>query len=91
MSEGAVAQNASDIADLNELVGGKAVSEQITEALKVDGVEKYALATDLANTNTEVAKKANTADLAAIAFSGSTDDLVQGTMTLVFDCGGAGV
>ena len=35
--------------------------------------------------------KANDADLAAIAKTGSTDDLVQGTMTLVFDCGGAGV
>lgn len=34
-----------------------------------------------------VAKKANTADLAAIAFSGSTDDLVQGTNTLIFNCG----
>lgn len=33
--------------------------------------------------------KANDADLAAIAKSGSTDDLVQGTDTLVFNCGGA--
>ena len=33
--------------------------------------------------------KANNADLAAIAKSGSTDDLVQGTDTLVFNCGGA--
>lgn len=31
--------------------------------------------------------KANDADLAAIAKSGSTDDLVQGTKTLIFDCG----
>ena len=35
--------------------------------------------------------KANNADLAAIAKSGSTDDLVQGTDTLVFNCGGANV
>lgn len=35
--------------------------------------------------------KANDADLAAIAKSGSTDDLVQGTNTLVFNCGGANV
>ena len=35
--------------------------------------------------------KANDADLAAIAKSGSTDDLVQGTDTLVFNCGGANV
>jgi hypothetical protein len=33
--------------------------------------------------------KANDADLAAIAKSGSTDDLIQGTDTLVFNCGGA--
>lgn len=36
---------------------------------------------------TSLDAKANDADLAAIAKSGSTDDLVQGTMTLVFDCG----
>ena len=35
--------------------------------------------------------KANDADLAAIAKSGSTDDLVQGTDTLVFNCGGVNV
>ena len=38
---------------------------------------------------TEIVKKANDADLAAIAKTGSTDDLVQGEMVLVFDCGGA--
>lgn len=31
--------------------------------------------------------KANDASLAKIAKTGSTDDLVQGTMTLIFDCG----
>ena len=36
-------------------------------------------------------EKANDADLAAIAKSGSTDDLIQGTDTLVFNCGGANV
>ena len=36
---------------------------------------------------TSLEAKANDADLAAIAKSGSTDDLVQGTMTLIFDCG----
>lgn len=36
---------------------------------------------------TSLDAKANDADLAAIAKTGSTDDLVQGTMTLVFDCG----
>lgn len=38
---------------------------------------------------TVIVKKANDADLAAIAKTGSTDDLVQGEMVLVFDCGGA--
>lgn len=40
---------------------------------------------------TEVAKKANDADLAAIAKTGSTDDLVQGDLVLIFDCGNSGV
>lgn len=40
---------------------------------------------------TALSAKANDADLAAIAKSGSTDDLVQGTDTLVFNCGGANV
>lgn len=40
---------------------------------------------------TEIAKKANDADLAAIAKSGSTDDLVQGELVLVFDCGTSAV
>ena len=35
----------------------------------------------------EINKKANDADLAAIAKTGSTDDLVQGAKVLVFDCG----
>ena len=46
---------------------------------------------DIDNLETEVAKKANDADLAAIAKTGSTDDLVQGPMVLVFDCGNASV
>ena len=41
----------------------------------------------ITNLQTSLDAKANDADLAAIAKSGSTDDLVQGTMTLVFDCG----
>lgn len=36
---------------------------------------------------TSLNAKANDTDLAAIAKTGSTDDLVQGTMTLIFDCG----
>ena len=46
---------------------------------------------DIEALETEVAKKANDADLAAIAKSGSTDDLIQGEMVLVFDCGTSAV
>lgn len=41
----------------------------------------------ITNLQTSLGAKANDADLAAIAKTGSTDDLVQGTMTLIFDCG----
>ena len=83
-----------------------AIDEAIEAALKVevDGVkvDKYALASALADAIARIAQnetdigtlestKANDADLAAIAKTGSTDNLVQGAMTLVFDCGGAGV
>ena len=96
-----------DIDALEEKVGDSSVQAQIDAALKVEveggaKVDKYALATDLTDAvvqhNTDkaaleasIAKKANDADLAAIAKTGSTDDLIQGAMTLVFDCGGAGV
>ena len=40
---------------------------------------------------TEIATKANDADLAAIAKTGSTDDLVQGDLVLLFDCGTSAV
>jgi chromosome segregation ATPase len=94
------------IAALEELVGDENVADQISGAidgaLKVDGVEKYALATalteavgqhntDKAALEAEIAKKANDADLAAIAKTGSTDDLVMGELVLVFDCGTSAV
>ena len=41
----------------------------------------------ITNLQTSLDAKANDADLAAIAKTGSTDDLVQGTMTLIFNCG----
>ena len=95
-----------EIDALQSLVGDSSVDAQIKDALQVDvdgvKVDKYALATDLAAAEQthatdkaalegEIAKKANTLDLADIAKTGSTDDLIHGTMTLVFDCGGAGV
>lgn len=99
LAEGAVADNAADIATLEGLVGGTSVSTQINTAIdnalmvgEGDAkTEKYALATALTETDAEVAKKANDADLAAIAKTGSTDDLVQGEMVLVFDCGTSAV
>lgn len=42
---------------------------------------------DITGLQDELNKKANDADLAAIAKTGSTDDLVQGELVLVFDCG----
>ena len=52
---------------------------------------KAELNTAKTDLTTEINKKANDADLAAIAKSGSTDDLVQGAITLVFDCGTSAV
>ena len=82
----------ADIDALEDLVGDTKVATQISNALtvEVDGVksEKYALATALAATDEEVAKKANDADLKAVAKSGLIDDLSIGEGTvLLFDCG----
>ena len=96
----------ADIDALETKVGDKTVAAQIEaaiEACKTDAANKDAVVlaevtaaveqhnTDKAALEAEIAKKANDAELAAIAKTGSTDDLVQGTMTLVFDCGGADV
>jgi hypothetical protein len=85
---------------LEEKVGDETVAKKIEDAINALKIGDYAKAADLTaaitqhNTDKaalegEIAKKANTADLHAIAKTGSTDDLVQGAMTLVFDCGGA--
>lgn len=99
-------QAEADIDALEDLVGDKKVSvaiEEAIEACKTDASNKDAVVlaeitaaveqhnTDKAALEAAIAKKANDADLAAIAKTGSTDDLVQGTLVLVFDCGGAGV
>lgn len=94
-----VSANETDIAALEGLVGTTAVATQITDAiaaaLTIDGVDKYALATDLtaaiariAALETEIAKKANDADLAAIAKSGNVNDLIQTDGDyIIFNCG----
>jgi hypothetical protein len=91
-----------DVAELETKVGDKTVAAQIEAAIEALKIGDYAKAADLTaavnqhNTDktaleTEIAKKANDADLAAIAKTGSTDDLVQGELVLVFDCGNSGV
>lgn len=82
----AAEQNAKDYADA-EL---KKVTDTFGDIVTHNASE-FATVGALAETNAEVAKKANDADLAAIAKTGSTDDLVQGSLVLVFDCGGSGV
>lgn len=87
---------------LEGLVGDETVEKQIEDAIAALKIGDYAKAADLTaainqhNTDkaaleASIATKANDADLAAIAKTGSTDDLVQGAMTLVFNCGGASV
>jgi hypothetical protein len=61
-------------------IGDYAKAADLTAAITQHNTDKAAL-------EEEIAKKANDADLAAIAKTGSTDDLVQGSMVLVFDCG----
>lgn len=94
-----------DLAALELKVGNKAVSEQITDVTnpldgRVTTLEGKMTTAEgkittaegkIATLETEVAKKANDADLAAIAKTGSTDDIIQGELILVFDCGNAGV
>ena len=103
LADGAVATNTADIAALDQLVGDTAVATQIanaiTEALKIDGVDKYALATELAAAIARIAQnetdiaalesdKANDADLAAIAKTGNVNDLVQTDGdVIILDCG----
>lgn len=98
--EGEMDTAQADITALEGLVGDKKVSVAIEEAIEALKIGDYAKAADLTaainqhNTDkaaleASIATKANDADLAAIAKTGSTDDLVQGELVLVFDCGGA--
>ena len=93
-------QAEADIDALETKVGDKTVAAQIEAAIEALKIGDYAKAADLTaainqhNTDkaaleAEIANKANDADLAAIAKTGSTDDLVQGELVLVFNCGGA--
>ena len=92
----------ADIDALETKVGDDTVAKQIEDAIEALKIGDYAKAADLTaainqhNTDkaaleASIATKANDADLAAIAKTGSTDDLVQGAMTLVFDCGTSAV
>ena len=83
LTNGAIKDNADAIDAINDTLDtyGDIVTHNASE---------FATVGELAATNEEVAKKANDADLAAIAKSGSTDDLVQGESVLVFNCGTSG-
>lgn len=73
----AAEKNAKDYSDGKLAEAKTAISSEIDADVKA--------ASDALTT--EINKKANDADLAAIAKTGSTDDLVQGVKVLVFDCG----
>jgi hypothetical protein len=66
--QNAIADNATAIGDLEALVGDTAVATQIadaiTAALKIDGADKYALASDLSNALLDIAT--NTGDIATL-------------------------
>lgn len=92
----------ADIDALETKVGDKTVAAQIEAAIEALKIGDYAKAADLTAAinqhNTDkaaleaaIAKKADDSSLAAIAKTGSTDDLVQGSMVLVFDCGSSAV
>lgn len=80
-------QNA--IAALETLVGDTAVATQIataiTSALEVDGVDKYALASELTTATESVT--ALEESLSAVATSGDIADLTQGEGYVIFSCG----
>ena len=88
----AAAETAQDKADAAQ-AAAEATAKKYVDDMKIS--ETYATKAELntakTDLTTEINKKANDADLAAIAKSGSTDDLVQGAMTLVFDCGTSAV
>ena len=83
--------------------GDQKVSEYVAAAMdevKADSSNKDAvvlaeaqksIAAVQADLDGKIATKANDADLSAIAKTGSTDDLVQGELVLVFDCGTSAV
>jgi hypothetical protein len=66
--QNAIADNTTAISDLAALVGDTAVATQIadaiTAALKIDGADKYALASDLSNALLDIAT--NTGDIATL-------------------------
>ena len=91
------------ISALETKVGDETVAKQISDAIEALKIGDYAKAADLTaaitqhNTDkaaleTEIAKKANDADLAAIAKTGNVNDLIQTEGdVIIFDCGNASV
>lgn len=68
-----------------------AAEKHADDAITALNIAQYAKQADLEALSATVNNKVDEADLAAIAKTGSTDDLVQGTKTLVFDCGTSAV
>lgn len=86
---GEVDANTAAIETLNggDTVTGS-VAKKIKDAIDAENLSQYATDTELAALTTEVNKKANNADLAAIAKTGNVNDLVQTSGdVLIFDCG----
>lgn len=76
---------------LEGLVGTKSVATQIAEEIAKLDVNDAAVAKNFVTAVKETDGKiaVSRSAVADIALSGSTDDLVQGTQTLILDCGGA--
>ena len=81
-----------ELAAVQKAVNDQAASDATTYETKTDAVAKLEEAkgytdTVKGNLETEIAKKANSADLATVATTGLIDDLEQGENIIVFNCG----
>lgn len=81
-----------ELAAVQKAVDDQAASDATTYETKADATAKLTEAkeyTDITKTTLEgeIAKKANSADLATVATSGLIDDLEQGENVIIFNCG----
>ncbi len=95
LANGAVKANTEAIAAINNAETGilaQAKTHVADEIAKLDAEVEVSSDKHVVTGVTEVDGKLTAVkevELSNIAFTGSTDDLIQGTMTLVFDCGNA--